>query len=348
MKASAIVGIGRRNIVDLGTGALAFDLVKLEQRLRLNREQGKGSIVAVGFGEINTFVCPPLAPFSGPSLTRSTSPRYHSRLYSAVTFSGGYTPDVPKLRELCDTYGAWLHIDAAFGAFAAALPELSHYVKDLELADSIVADGHKWLNVPYDLGLFFTRSSASLPRSFGPSPASVPPPYLTPGKSVTTQPDIPSPLNVGIENSRRFRALPLYASLVSLGRNGYVDLVRRNVEFANRIKEWIQFEGAQYFELLNPMPLSTTDKLPLNIVLFRATSSVSSSSAFHPDQKGSGQALTELINDGRRIYVSPTTAWDGKGAVRVAVSNWAAGSGGEKEWERIRGALIDVGEKILQ
>lgn len=205
------------------------------------------------------------------------------------------------------------------------------------------------LNVPYDCGLLFTRSAESLPRSFGPSPASAPPPYLTPGASVTTQPAVPSPLNVGIENSRRFRALPLYASLVALGRTGYRAIVRQNVAFADRVRDWMRGpEGSRFFVALNPASLSTTNTLPLNIVLFRGSAALDPSCAWHPDQEGAGQALTQAINDGRRIYCSPTVAWDGKGACRIAVSNWGAGAGGEAEWERVRRALVDVGEQGLR
>lgn len=202
--------------------------------------------------------------------------------------------------------------------------------------------------MPYDCGLLFTRSADALPRSFGPSPASAPPPYLTPGASVTAQPPVPSPLNVGIENSRRFRALPLYASLVSLGRNGYRALIERNVALAERIRAWMASpEGSRFYEAINPPGLSTTASLPLNIVLFRGSAKLAQRCEWHPAQEGAGQALTEAINTGRRIYVSPTVAWDGKSACRIAVSNWAAGGGGEAEWERVREALVAVGEQGL-
>jgi glutamate/tyrosine decarboxylase-like PLP-dependent enzyme len=406
VKAAAVTGIGRRNVVDLGAGDLSFDLARLEDRLQQNRELGKASIVAVGFGEINT--C------GRDQLYLEWATWFWLRQLRPGC-SGGFTPDVLRLRELCDKYGAWMHIVRhprssaeaaviayllAFGAFAAALPELAHYVKDLTLADSIVVRPslpawdwklevqaltsistsvhagrraqmvrlassrdcslrHAWadtfahcihrLNLPYDCGLLFTRSADSLPRSFGPSPASAPPPYLTPGASVTTQPPVPSPLNVGIENSRRFRALPLYASLLSLGRQGYRAIIERNVAVADRIRAWMASpEGIRFYTVLNPPALSTTDSLPLNIVLFRGSADLAPACPWHPDRSGAGSALTEAINDGRQIYVSPTIAWDGRGACRIAVSNWAAGTGGEAEWERVREALIAVGELGLR
>lgn len=166
---------------------------------------------------------------------------------------------------------------------------------------------------------------------------------------MTTQPPVLSPLNAGIENSRRFRALPLYASLLSLGRKGYREIIERNVAVADRIRAWMaSAEGSRYYSVLNPPALSTTDALPLNIVLFRGSAGLAPACAWHPDQAGAGPALTEAINGGRRIYVSPTVAWDGKGACRIAVSNWAAGTGGEAEWDRVREALVDVGEQGLR
>ena len=104
VKAAAITGIGRRNVVDLGSGDLSFDLGRLEDRLRANREQGKASIVAVGFGEINT------CGTGRCLLGRARSSDADSQHFSPLPHSGGFTPDVPRLRELCDEYGAWMHI----------------------------------------------------------------------------------------------------------------------------------------------------------------------------------------------------------------------------------------------
>lgn len=109
VKAAAIVGIGRKNCIDLDDGYLKFDLVKLEARLKANVEAGKGSIIVVGAGEVNT---------------------------------GNLSTQMKELRALADKYpGSWIHIDAAFGAFAALLPEFDSMSKDFALADSLTADG---------------------------------------------------------------------------------------------------------------------------------------------------------------------------------------------------------------
>lgn len=263
------------------------------------------------------------------------------RLRSAFALSGSdsYDPSPISASSMSST---------AFGAFAALLPSLAHHSAHLSLADSLTADGHKWLNVPYDLGIFFTRSATALPRSFGPSPASAPPAYLTPSTSTSgaappshtipgLEVPIPSPLNVGIENSRRFRALPLYASLLALGRDGYAQIIRNNIALATRIRTYLSTHPG--YVLMNP-------NADLNIVLFRGSDALDPACAWHPTQVGAGGALAGALNGGRKVYVSPT-AWEGKGAVRIAVGNWRAGEeeGREEEWEVVKGELDRVAEE---
>ena len=118
--------------------------------------------------------------------------------------------------------------------------------------------GHKWFNVPYASGIFYTRSLELLKSVFGPSPRYPPPAYLTPvnfdapSELPTSREEVPSPLHTNLENSRRFIALPLFAGLLSLGRRGYADLVERNVQFARRVAKWMDDEeGRRWYEVLN-------------------------------------------------------------------------------------------------
>ncbi|GAA5964832.1 hypothetical protein JCM21900_001460 [Sporobolomyces salmonicolor] len=193
-KAAALCGIGRASVVELGDEAKerqgmigCFDLEELERRLKANWELGRGSIVATSFGEVNT---------------------------------GAINSDTPQLRALCDKYSAWLHVDAAFGAFATLHPDFAHYKPHLALADSITSDAHKWLNVPYDCGLFFSRERQVNPSSTttslyeltgpgtkvaaylaGPSSSSTSDAQAHPQLEETRK--LPSPLFMNIENSRR-------------------------------------------------------------------------------------------------------------------------------------------------
>ncbi|WVF70091.1 hypothetical protein IAT40_004879 [Kwoniella sp. CBS 6097] len=340
-KAASLVGLGSssRIIHSMPSQAddeLAFDLDKLEERLKAEQEVGRGVIVVYGVGEVNT---------------------------------GGFGRGLGDVAGLCKRYGAWLHVDAAFGGFAGLMPELAEYTKDMDKADSLTLDGHKWLNVPYDCGLFYTRHTASLTTVFQPPSASAPA-YLASSSSSTAvqqsdqatglseagmvqgtvqAEDVPSPLYVGIENSRRFRALPLLASLLSLGKEGYRDIVTRNVLFARKIATFIN--DSPHYELLNPSPPSPQSAssrdgekspspnglgiIPSNIVLFRG----SSASPYPPSTSTSAHALTKAINDTRLLYVS-ATKWRGEGAVRIAVSNYLTDEGRDLD------IVLDVLERL--
>ncbi|KAG7562513.1 hypothetical protein FFLO_02092 [Filobasidium floriforme] len=307
-KAAAVTGIGRRNVVDIppGTDALkiGMDAYVLERELRETKGMGIGCIVVVGLGEVNT---------------------------------GFFAQDVHRIADICQKTGAWLHIDAAFGAFGSLLPGNEHLSSEMMRADSLTVDAHKWLHCPYDCALLYTRTSDSLSRSFGPSPNTAGPAYLAPStiskddnvaEDVQTLRDwhqsLPSPLNCGIENSRRNRALPLFTALVENGRDGYADIVRRNCDFANCIAKWLQDAqaGGEWYELVNGTTSPGERTVPLNIVLFRGKEG----SRYPPSDPGSAARLVKAINETRRIFVT-ITSWDRVGAVRIAVSNWRTANG---------------------
>lgn len=212
-----------------------------------------------------------------------------------------------ELRKLCDMYGAWIHVDGAFGILGRVLTSPAHQCiidacAGLDLADSITGDGHKLLNVPYDCGFFFSRHREIPPRVFqNPNAA-----YLSAGPAADS---IMSPLNVGLENSRRFRALPVYASLTAYGRDGYRAMLERQIELSRGIAEFIL--DTEDFELLPEFEGSKEEVLNniYMIVLFRAK------------DDGLNKELVGKIKDSRKIYVSGT-AWGGNPACRIAVSNW--------------------------
>lgn len=238
-KAAAVVGIGRKRVVDVGvkpvfsqhsnnnsslpflTDAedvresikiLEFDLASLEDRLKASQDAGQGSIVVAGMGEVNT---------------------------------GALTHQLPFLRALCDKYDAWLHVDAAFSAFVCLVPGHEWISEEMATcADSITSDAHKQLNVPYDAGLLFIRKHQQHPNAnanadaslledvCGPGKGQKPPAYLkaADGGRVGEEEaeddedakfnrayaaSLPSPLFKNLENSKRFRALPIYAALLS-------------------------------------------------------------------------------------------------------------------------------------
>lgn len=281
-KASSIVGLGRASVLDVGTsnGYVTFDFQELERKLQ-STDHNTASIVVVSCGEVNT----------GFFATHSLA-------------------EVQALRNLCDKYGAWLHVDGAFGLFTRLLdgsPEFETVAqggRGLSLADSVAGDGHKILNVPYDCGFFFCRHPSIAQQVFqNPNAA-----YLSTNNAATDT--IQSPMNIGIENSRRFRGLPVYATLMAYGREGYVEMLKRQVRFARAVVAYL-FDHAD-FELLPKDVYNDRASIDHNIfiiVLFKAK------------DKALNDTLVKRINASSKMYVSGT-AWDNNPASRLAVSNW--------------------------
>lgn len=165
--------------------------------------------------------------------------------------------------------------------------------------------------------MFFTRSVETLQSVFtNPNAA-----YLSSGP----QASIPSPLNIGLENSRRFRALPAYAVLLSEGRPGIANLLANMVKLSRKLAGFLR--DSENYELL-PDATAPLDETFM-IVLFRAK------------DKALNEVLVERINRTRQMYVSGTS-WRGEKAVRVAVSNWMVDV--ERDFEVVTKILTDVAE----
>lgn len=203
-----------------------------------------------------------------------------------------------EIARLRDTHpgGAWMHVDGAFGLFAAASPRTSYLVSGIDMADSIAADAHKWLNVPYDSGFAFVRHADPLRGAFATGAA-----YIAPAGGWDPMSHLP-------EMSRRFRGLAAWCALRAYGRQGYRDLVERCLDNAAAFADWI--EGKPDLELLAPTHL--------NIVCFRyAPEGMSNEQADVLNR----QAVAEIQADGRAFVTG--TVWNGRVAVRAAFDNWA-------------------------
>ena len=209
---------------------------------------------------------------------------------SAGTVTGTDFDDLNSIAELTKKYNAWLHVDGAFGLFTRLLPNSIALTEGINGADSITTDGHKWLNVPYDCGIFFTRHPKLLSDV-----CSVAAPYL----DINSQ--LPSYGNMGIENSRRFRALPVWMTLKAYGRDGYRELVENNCQQATLLADWIS--QSQHYELLYPCQL--------NVVVFRPRS-------LH---NFTVSDILQKINHGGEVYMTPGK-WKGQEAIRAAFCNW--------------------------
>jgi glutamate/tyrosine decarboxylase-like PLP-dependent enzyme len=189
--------------------------------------------------------------------------------------------------------GAWLHIDGAFGLWAAASPELRELVRGAEQADSWATDAHKWLNVPYDSALVLSSDPEAHRAAMGTSAS-----YLIEDDMDA----IYDEMNWVPEFSRRARGFAVYAALRTLGRQGLADLVERTCACARRFADGIV--ALPGVELLN--------EVVLNQVLFR----------FDSDERT--DAALRRVQDSGDIWLSGTI-WDGRRAIRVSVSNWQTG-----------------------
>ena len=207
--------------------------------------------------------------------------------------TGAFDP-LPKIAAACRDARAWLHVDGAFGIWAAVSPRFRHLVAGVELADSWTTDAHKWLNVPYDSGIVMCAHPESHRNAMTVSAS-----YLIMDEGTRRVRD---EMDWVPEFSRRARGFAVYAALRSLGRRGVQDLVERCCDaaarFAGRIAE---LDGV---EVLN--------EVVLNQVLFR----------FESDER-TDEVLRQVQESGR-VWLSGTT-WDGRKAIRVSVSNWQTG-----------------------
>jgi glutamate/tyrosine decarboxylase-like PLP-dependent enzyme len=260
-KALAMLGIGRERVSILAKDAAGrLDLDALRSALR---DAEGPAIVIANAGEVNT---------------------------------GDFDP-ISEIGDLVEEGGAWLHVDGAFGLFAALSPRTKHLVDGVERAHSVAADGHKWLNVPYDTGFTFVRDPELLDGFFSQSAA-----YLT------TDEARPNLMARTPESSQRARGIAVWATLRAYGRDGYRRMVEGHLDLAQRVAARVD----------QAPDLERLAEVPLNIVCFR----------YHPpdvDEEASLNELNrriggEIITDGR-VFVG-TTIYEGKVAFRPAIVNW--------------------------
>jgi aromatic-L-amino-acid decarboxylase len=149
-------------------------------------------------------------------------------LLQAGDLNTGRFDEFSRLIPLARRYGAWVHVDGAFGLWARASARLRPLTEGIDAADSWATDGHKWLNVPYDSGYAFVRDRAQLRAA------------MTYAASYVDRPgDARNPADFNPEWSRRARAFPTYAALSELGRRGIAELVERNSAQAKWLVEQI-------------------------------------------------------------------------------------------------------------
>jgi len=200
--------------------------------------------------------------------------------------SGAIDP-VPEICERAHSSDAWVHVDGAFGMWAAAAPARAHLVRGVEEADSWATDAHKWLNVPYDSGLVFTRDADALRTA------------MSVGGAYLAQDEDRVPYQFTPDFSRRARGIEVWAALRQLGRSGLADLIERTCRFAGRFAEGFRAAG---YRVLN------------DVVLNQVLVSFGSSDRTR-------EVIARVQQDG--TCWCGGTVWQGQTAMRISVSSWA-------------------------
>jgi glutamate/tyrosine decarboxylase-like PLP-dependent enzyme len=226
----------------------------------------------------------------------------------------GSVDDLTAVADAVDGTGAWLHVDGAFGLWAAASPRLRHLVAGVERADSWATDAHKWLNVPYDSGIAFCAD-----REAHRAAMSVQASYLEQVDSEAAR----DQMDWTPEFSRRARGFPIYAAMRALGREGIVDLVERCCDHA-----------ALFAALLGEQPgVEILNDVVLNQVLVR-----------FGDDDAVTQAAVKGVQEDGTCWLSGTT-WQGRAAMRISVSNWQTTT---VDVERSAAAILDAAAVVAR
>ncbi|MDU5082423.1 pyridoxal-dependent decarboxylase [uncultured Tissierella sp.] len=260
LKALSMLGMGRKNMHSIPTidGREAVDIKALENYLK--QLNGEPCIVVANAGTVNT-----------------------------VDFD-----DLKQIGELKKKYKFFFHVDGAFGGFASCSTKYKKLVEGMEEADSITIDAHKWLNVPYDSAMQFTKHPKLQLQVFQNNAV-----YLG---EFSDKPDF---VHLVPENSRRLRALPAWFTLKAYGQDGYEEIIERNCDLAQLLSEKI--EESKNFRLF-----STTR---LNVVCFTINFGE------HKVTLENIQQFLNLVNkDGRAFFTQ--TIYKGTPGIRAAISNW--------------------------
>jgi glutamate/tyrosine decarboxylase-like PLP-dependent enzyme len=255
-RALRLLGLGAPTVVD----ADAQGRMRIDALIREIVDGNRPTIVCAQAGEVNT---------------------------------GAFDP-LDEIADACRDTNAWLHVDGAFGIWAAVSPQLRHLVSGLERADSWTTDAHKWLNVPYDSGIVLCAHPESHRNAMTTQAA-----YLIQDEGERRVRD---EVDWVPEFSRRARGFAVYAALRSLRRAGLVELVERCCAQARRF-------AAAIAELPG---VTVINDVVLNQVLFR----------FEDDERT--DAALAAVQASGDVWLGGTT-WDGRKAIRVSVSNWQTG-----------------------
>lgn len=220
--------------------------------------------------------------------------------------TGAFDP-AKEICALAHASGAWIHVDGAFGLWAAAAPQRAHLVEGFSDADSWATDAHKWLNVPYDSGLAFVRKPEILRSAMSVTAAYLP-------QSEQREPSQYTP-----ELSRRARGIEVWAALLSLGRTGLADLIERTCRHATRFADGLKRAG---YRILNEVVINQV------LVSFG-------------EEAVTRRVIAALQAEG--TCWCGATVWQGQAAMRISVSSWATT---DEDVERSLDAMLRIAAEV--
>jgi aromatic-L-amino-acid decarboxylase len=207
---------------------------------------------------------------------------------------------VPQIADICERYGLWLHVDAAYGGSAAVDPTMQWVLAGCERADTLIVNPHKWLFTPIDCSVFYTRKPDVVKAAF-----SLIPEYLRNTESAGDE--VPNLMDYGTSLGRRFRALKLWMIMRYFGQEGLAARISEHIRLGQLVAQWI--DESPNFERLAPTPFST--------VCFRA----------HPHTIDD-EAQLDTLNERTMNHINATghfflshTKLHGKFTIRIAIGN---------------------------
>ena len=228
---------------------------------------------------------------------------------------------VPAIADVCEAENLWLHVDAAYGGSAAILPEMRWIMKGTERAHSLVVNPHKWMFVPVDCSVLYTRRPDLMRAAF-----SLVPDYLTTAESGVAR----NLMDYGVSLGRRFRALKLWFVLRAYGTDAVAAVIRRHIELAADLEARVRAEPD--FEVLAPRNFS--------VVAFRYRPAGLDEAAL----ERVNSAIIDGVNGSGEVFLSHTKV-RGRYAIRVAIGNMRTGETHvHRAWDLIRSCAANLVE----
>lgn len=260
-KAVILLGLGQNSLVKIPTNE-RFEMDTEKLRARVDEDKARGYL--------------PMCVIPTVGTTSSSS-----------------VDNVERVADICEREKIFLHVDTAYAGSAAIVPELQHYFKGMERADSIVTNPHKWLFTPFDLSVLYVKDLDLLKQTF-----SLVAEYLKVTETVTNQ------MDYGIQLGRRFRSLKLWFVLRYFGQEGLTERLREHCRLARIFASWV--DESEDFEMLAPVPFA--------LVCFRACPKTIE------DLDSLNEKIMNEINASGEAYLSHTKL-DGKYTLRLSVGS---------------------------